>query len=738
MSRRVIIFFYRLLLAIGFPFLLLYLLLRIRCDRRFAQGLRERFGGLPFAATQRGGVWLHAVSVGEVLSAVALLQQLRERLPATPVYVSVTTLAGREMAEQRLRDLADGIFFAPVDYAWVVRRVLRQLDPLAVVILETEIWPNLWNEARRRDAALLVLNGRISDKALPKYRRWRWAFAPVLRLPDRIYAQSLQDAERYQELGAVDVEAAGNLKYDIAVPAPKPELRDWVSARQAQKVFVAASTMPAVTPDDREEDDVVLDAFEEAARAFPGLLMILAPRRPELFAQAAAKLAARGIAFVRRSALGEVALPGVLLLDSMGELAGLFELADAVFVGGSLVHWGGHNVLEPAASARPILVGPHMQNFAAIAAEFTAAGALRVVPEPEQLGQALVETLRDPGGIGANAQRAAERHKGATAHAVDAMVLAMDAHVTREPGRRWLAPLSWLYRAGLALDRWHRSSAEKLARPVVSVGNITVGGTGKTPLVAWIARQRDGAAVLTRGYGRASTEPAVFSPGAPAPLALTGDEAQVYLRAGQAAVGVGADRRRVASLIRDAKYFVLDDGLQHWPLPRDLDIVLVDTTDPFGGSALLPRGRLREPVSAIERAEVLVLTRTERGRRYTELRRRLGAAPVVLARTVPVRWHPEDPPAGPVTLVCGLGNPGAFLQTLRGLGMRVGASLVFPDHHRYVPGDIAGVRGPIVTTEKDWAKIQTLALDVPVYWLEIDVELDRPEVLLGPLRRIVP
>jgi 3-deoxy-D-manno-octulosonic-acid transferase len=714
---------YRLLQAIGFPLLLLYLLRRIRRDRRYANKLSERFGFLPFQATQRGGIWLHAVSVGEVLSLAALLRQLRAKLPGTPLYVSVTTVAGREMAEQRLRGLADGIFHAPLDYAWVTRRVLRQLDPLAVVILETEIWPNLWNETRRRDAALLVLNGRISDAAWPRYRAWRWAFAPVLRLPFAIYAQSERDAERYRELGAASVRTAGNLKYDIAVPPPAPALRDWLAAQRADKVVIAASTMPAVTAEDREEDDVVLDAFTEAAREFPRLLMILAPRRPELFAQAAAKLAEREIRFARRSALENIALPGVLLLDSMGELAGLFELADAVFVGGSLVHWGGHNVLEPAASGRAILVGPHMQNFAAIAAEFRAAGALIDVPAPAALGGCLMQTLREPGETGKRAQAAAQKHKGATTEALEAILTAMDAHVTREPGGGWLAPFTWIYRAGLALDRGRRTSHAPLSAPVVSVGNITTGGTGKTPFVDWITRQVDGCAILTRGYRRQTTRDVILTPGSAAPVAETGDEAQTYLRAGRATVGIGANRRRVAGRMAPPRLFVLDDGFQHWPLPRALDIVLVDATDPFGGGHLLPRGRLREPMAELSRAGLIVLTRAEPQRTYEELRRRLPGG-VITARAVAVRWHPGPPPVGPVTAVCGLANPGAFAQTLRQLGLEVERFIALPDHHAYDGGELRSIATPIVTTGKDWAKMSRFAEGLRVHWLEVALELD--------------
>ena len=750
MERRVIIFIYRLLQAIGGPFLLLYLLARVWRDGRYRHRLSERFGFLPIQATQRGGVWLHAVSVGEVLSAVAVLKQLRQQLPGTPLYVSVTTVAGRALADERLRDLADGIFFAPIDYCFAVRRALRALDPLALVVLETEIWPNLWNETRRRGAGLVVINGRISDKAWPKYLRWRWAFGAVLRLPNRIYAQSAQDAERYRLLGAQAVEPAGNLKYDIEVPAPQAEVAAWIRAQGAAKIFVAASTMPAVTAEDRDEDEIVLAAFRTAAREFPKLLLVLAPRRPERFGRTAELLRREGVQFVRRSALGALALPGVLLLDSMGELAGLFELADAVFVGGSLVHWGGHNVLEPAASGRPILVGPHMQNFAAIFAEFREAQALLVVEKPEELGAAIVTVLREPGLMGENARQAAARHRGATAGAVQAIIAVMDASVTRETGRRWLTPFCWLWHAGVAVDRWRRSPGKAVGAPVISIGNLTLGGTGKTPVVDWLARNLTGSAILTRGYRRESTEDLVLTPGAPATVQQTGDEAQVYLRSGAAVVGIGADRCRVAGQVlsrHPPQRFLLDDGFQHWPIRRGLDVVLVDVTDPFGGGHLLPRGRLREPVGALGRAGLILLTRTEKGRSYSGLTAQIRAvnalAPVRRVRMVPVGWMRGDVaaqlPEGPLAAVCGLANPGAFAATLRDLGIRPARFTAFPDHHAHSRAEVAqagqGMAG-VVTTEKDWAKLAGLALEVPVFWLKIDVQVDEAAGVLESVRKI--
>src|ERR1019366_1096578 len=246
------------------------------------------------------------------------------------------TLAGRETAEQKLTALVDGVFFAPIDYRSVVRRVLRALRPALVVVMETEIWPNLFRESKRAGAALLLVNGRISDRALPRYRRYREFFWHVLRWPDAILTQSEEDARRFAMAGAPAgrVRAAGNLKYDFEPPASgiAPDIAAFLDAVKPAQVWIAASTMapsadssvvPSVVPN-IDEDDAVIEAFQKIAR--PGLLLVLGPRKPERFDVVAAKLQQANMPFVRRSALGArlasvVQLPCVLLLDSIGELA---------------------------------------------------------------------------------------------------------------------------------------------------------------------------------------------------------------------------------------------------------------------------------------------------------------------------------------------------------------------------------------------------------------------------------
>ena len=676
-----------------------------------------------------GAIWLHAVSVGEAITATGLLQRLRQQMPHTPIYVSCTTLAGRAMAEQKLAGLAAGIFYAPVDYRFAVRRVLRALKPSLVIVMETEIWPNLYRDSRRSGAGLLVINGRISDKALPSYRRWAWFFREALAWPNAILAQDATAAARYRKLGAVHVVEAGNLKYDFdpaatRIAAPVTALLERAAPTH---VWIAASTMPPAEPGDPDEDDVVLDAFQ----SIPGRqLLILVPRRPERFESAAAKLAARGIAFIRRSQLtaeSGLTLPGVLLLDTIGELSGLFRIAHAVFMGGTFPHRGGHNILEPAAFGVPIVTGPHMENFTEIAAAFRAAGAVLTIDNPAGLAAA-VQRLFDDRAIGGKGRELSDQQRGATARAIARIRQAYDDALVRPPT---FNPLSHLWLAGMALDRWRkRMNTDRPTQPVISVGNLSMGGSGKTPFVLW----------LTERLAREGLRPAVLLRGYRAAPGQAGEEAELIRRAGQAAVGVGADRRAARlELERTSRpdVYVLDDGFQHWRTCRDLDIVLIDSIDPFRGG-VCPRGLLREPFSALARAHIVLITRTEEGRSYSgllaEIRRHHATVPVFLARTVA-----GPPPVREAGAFCGLGQPESFRRTLRDLGIEPIFFEVFADHHHYQAAELRALaaRAPaLLTTEKDLLNIDpAVAAECRVHAVPMSMVIEDEDRLLELIRK---
>ena len=720
----------------------MYLVWRGLRDRRYFRTLAERLGFLPrpYRQTGQAAIWLHAVSVGEVLAAVGLARELRANMPEAPLFVSASTLAGKAAAEDKLGALADGVFYAPIDYRFAVRRVLRTIRPRVLVVLETEIWPNLYREARRAGCGIVIVNGRISDRAMPRYRKLRWFFRQVLALPDAILAQSELNRRRFLELGAPPrtVQLAGNLKYDFDPrgQVPPAAVCKFIERLKPAEVWIAASTMPPAEAGDPDEDEAVIAAFLEVAESHPGLVLLLAPRKPERFDRAAEALARADVPFVRRSKMEGAGR--VLLLDSIGELASLFGLADVVFMGGTLARRGGHNVLEPALFAKPVIAGPHMENFGEIAEGFTAAGALVRIESAAELAGAVRGLLEDAdrrARAGAAARHAAEGERGATARATAEIervyAASLPCYRAATPVGVALWPLSRLWLAGGAIARWSgRMRQSRLATPVIGVGGLAAGGTGKSPLVLWLAeRLRDRGyrpAILTRGYRRRIAERhTVVAPGQHAAADLTGDEAQAYVRAGTGPVGIGADRAGAGRLIEERfapDVFLLDDGFQHWRLARSLDIVVLDGLDPFGGGAAIPLGRLREPLAALGRADAVVVTRTAPGESIAAIEARVrkynARAPVFRSRVAARGWRDaatgqSAPLPARVAAFCGLGNPGSFWRTLREMGIAPVWRRAFGDHHRYRREELqrmaaearaAGAQA-LLTTEKDAANL---------------------------------
>ena len=398
----------------------------------FVQGLRhgkylsnlgERLG-LSFpalaklAADSKGAIWIHAVSVGEALSAITLARRLKETYPDRPLIISTTTQTGQALARERM-PFADAVIYFPLDWGSCVRRALDAVRPSVVLVLETEIWPNFLREAGRRKIPVLFVSGRISDRSFTRYQSYFGAFGFFLRpfLRDALsnassfLMQSEKDAERVRALGApVDrVRVSGNLKYDLEIPTSTP-LSNWLATelkRSGRSPIIVAGSIVAT------EEPHALIAFGTLQGEYPKALLVLAPRKPECFDEAAEFIDESHRKFIRRSRL---AIPGpalkqfdgnsnaatipddvsVLLLDSIGELASLYGLADGAFVGGSLVSSGGHNILEPAAFGKIPVFGPSMENFAEIASRFVAAGGAIQVESPEDVGVAWIELFRDP------------------------------------------------------------------------------------------------------------------------------------------------------------------------------------------------------------------------------------------------------------------------------------------------------------------------------------------------------
>ncbi len=400
-------------------------LLQMARHGKYRAGLGERLGRVPKRLRTAQGsptVWFHAVSVGEVLAVSGLIAQMRALLPTSRIVVSTTTTAGQKLARERFG--AENVFYFPLDFVFAIQPYLRQLRPELVVLAETEFWPNFLRLARRSGARLAVVNARISDRSFPRYRQIRRLLAPVLAGIDLFLAQSEEDARRLQQIGALPsrMQVSGNLKFDVKPPAAVPllaELRAAFTRSAAGPILVCGSTVEG-------EETALLQAFQQVLARFPAALMVLAPRHPERFPRVAGLLAASGFPFWRRSQWksGDAEIRGgVFLLDSIGELGSLYPLATVAFVGGSLVPRGGHNILEPAQHAVPILVGPHTENFRDIVTRFQQSGALRGVTT-ESLGATMLELLSDDPQrqqLGRRAAGVMADHSGATARTLAAL-----------------------------------------------------------------------------------------------------------------------------------------------------------------------------------------------------------------------------------------------------------------------------------------------------------------------------
>jgi 3-deoxy-D-manno-octulosonic-acid transferase len=767
-----ILLLYRLAQFVSVPFAFCYFALRILANRHYLSNFRERLGFLSrsFQRTAPGAIWLHAVSAGEIATAVPLILELKKHEPRLSVFVSTSTLAGRAAAWKRLVNVSDGVFYAPLDYVSCVRRVLRTIKPSLVLIFETEIWPNLYAETKRIGAGLAIANARISDKSWPHYRAMKRFFAPVLRQADLIFPQSARDRDRYYNLSVPlsRLYLEGNLKYDASVAPPAIQLDTF----GATHVWIAASTVaPGESRHyrhDIDEDDVVLDAFHKLKTAFPKLLLIIAPRQPSRFEAVAGKLQTRRIPFLRRSDTKKnpdwtVRLPGVLLLDTIGELAGIFGLADLVFVGGSIAPRGGHNILEPAAAGVAIVTGPHMENFAAIAHDLKEANALTEVKAAEELATAVGDLLRDKDkarNMGRRAQLVVQHKQGAAERVVQRLWPLYWAASPRNPhglfSRLVLAPAAklWTWGAYLKAKR-DEARQEWLPLPVVSIGSITIGGAGKTPFTNYLGNElkRRGyhPAILTRGYRRRTPARNIVLPaGAEVSPSLTGDEAQIFLHAGVCPVGIGANRAETGRLLMQhqrASVFLLDDGFQHRKLHRDVDLVIIDGLLPFGNGNPVPLGRLREPLTGLARAHALVITRAENDLRFEhlakQLRRYNAQAPIFRVFTNARQWRVcqqrvvlKELPSRRVAAFCALGNPQGFWNTLSQLGLEVVYKWSFPDHHVYQPAQLkrlalqaeAAGAGILVTTEKDRinfpADFAAIVAPLEIAWLEIENVLE--------------
>lgn len=409
----------------GWPVMMVMLILSAKRRKTFFkrlgfQTLPKERNPLPDRAKP---IWIHGLSVGEVLSAEPLVHAMQERFPLAPLLFSVTTFTGHQIARSRFQSSATAIFYFPFDWRFSVKRAAAAADPGSVIIVETDVWPNFLCEMKRRSVPVIFANARLSERSFKGYRRLRFFMKPVFRLFSHICAQTVEDAERFRQLGVSSdrVTITGNIKFDQhgerSDARAVADLRKQLAMDAGHTVFLAGSTHEG-------EETILKNVFLRLKQHFPDLLLIIVPRNPARAASIRREFQSEHVAVCLMNTPSEDRPAGpseVVVVDAIGVLKPLYALADIAFVGGSLVHAGGHNPLEPAAYSKPILFGPDMSDFKEIARMLVEENAGLQVHNADALSDALRLLLADPSNakaMGERAFRVFSTNRGATERTV--------------------------------------------------------------------------------------------------------------------------------------------------------------------------------------------------------------------------------------------------------------------------------------------------------------------------------
>ncbi len=812
------------LLMIGAFFLIMpYFIYRSICEKGFTRRLRQSLGGIHDEEIEKvalkGCIWIHGASVGEIVATSPLVKEIRKSMPEIPILVSAVTVGGYDMARQIIPE-ADAIIYFPLDLPFVSESVVKRIQPRIFMPVETELWPNLLRALRERNIPVMMVNGRISEKSVKTYRYLYGIWDDMLNTVSRFCMQSSIDADYIRHLGAdpSKIYVTGNTKFDQTYAEVTQEDLDTykkeLGIEGAYPVIVAGSTHPS-------EEKALLEAFKVIKNNYPEARLVIAPRKPERTGEIVRLVGHYSYNVGLRSKLlkveGARAHYPVLVIDTIGELGRIYSVGDVVFVGGSLINHGGHNVLEPAAHAKPIIVGPSMQNFKDSYSLLSKVGACKMVSGVPELTRELLDIIANDerrAKMGAASLQVIKENRGAAVRSIEyledllrittvpATIMSKyprnirnlhdegggglrhaDAVIqyvyqmahgpkTSIGGSLFLTVLkafSYLYGFGvcckLGLYSLGILQQKKLDCCVISIGNITVGGTGKTPtaqkVAAMIQSMGYRVVILNRGYrSHWDKELGVVSDGKKIFMTAyeAGDEAYLMAKTLPGIpVIIGKNRAVTGQFAVDkmnAEVIIMDDGYQHWHLYRDLDVVLVDTYNMFGNGSLLPRGTLREPLKHLDRAGLFLLTKTDQSSQFSRinLRKNLAKyndrAPVIESIHHPKNfveiadWYKgihentldlSELEGKKVMVFSAIGNPSSFEQTLTGIGLNILEAIRYPDHHdygmlemQYISERAASKEAvALVTTAKDAVKIPTEFIyfnrDLPLYILNMDI-----------------
>ncbi|MBQ5503407.1 MAG: tetraacyldisaccharide 4'-kinase, partial [Selenomonas sp.] len=724
-------------------------------EKGFVERIRQSLGIFPEHALDKVAkkhcIWVHAASVGEIVATSPLIKEFHKEFPQTPILVSVVTTSGYEMANRIIKD-ADAIIYFPLDLPFLAGRVLRRIHPRVFLPVETELWPNFLKTARQMHIPVMMVNGRISDRSVKQYKYLNSLLTDMIGTVTKFAMQSDIDADYIMRLGAPPelVTVTGNTKFDQTYTDVSPEEKTAIihemGLENAEGILLAGSTH-------RGEEDFVLKAFKALREKHDKAKLVIAPREL-LRTQEVIHLCKRaGFTVTTRTKQQEKGPQDadIVILDTIGELGKVYSVGDVVYVGGSLITHGGHNILEPAAHGKAIIVGHYMFNFKDTHALFKKREACITVNNAQELANEVVnlfddeayrqrleketlaivgenkgasrksaiilrETLEEYESRPENRQRARSTQKinNFQTYFIDLVHLKEVDGIAENMLTVILYVFSKIYALLVDLKLWgYRQgifSRKKLDCFVISLGNVTVGGTGKTPTAQRLASDiRDmgyKVVILNRGYrAKWHGKVGIVSDGQRLHMtaADAGDEAFMLAKhLPKVPVLIGADRSVTGQYAIEnfgAEVAILDDGFQHWQLERDMDILLVDAVNVFGNGYMLPRGTLREPISHISRADVCLLTKVDQAaegsREYIRdtVHRYNDGAQIVESiheprRFIPLAdWYVDIAGEGvdvnqmrgrKIMAVSAIGNPASFEQTLSDLGVIIIESLRYP------------------------------------------------------------
>lgn len=779
-------------------------------EEGFVERVRQSiFGQVPQSDVERVAhkncIWLHAASVGEIVAASPLVKEFHKEFPRRPILVSVVTSSGYNMAKRILKD-ADSVIYFPMDLPFLGESVIKRIRPGVFLPVETELWPNFLKAIRKYKIPVMMVNGRISDKSVKRYHYLRGLLKDMLGTIDKFCMQSPIDAQHIIQLGADPslVMVTGNTKFDQTYTSVSEEERkqlcEELHLTGAYPILMAGSTH-------RGEEEILLESFLKIKKEYPKAKMILAPRDIMRAGDLSRMVQKKGMKSILRTEADKAGTGDVILLDTIGELGRLYSVGDIVFVGGSLIEQGGHNILEPAAHGKVILIGPYMFNFKDSYALFSGRGACLTVQNETELTETILHLLThedekrameeqtlqiiaENGGAALKSKeelkelldRTGERRvsihkerfldqKERVMQYLYTLVYSGEEGLFRSIVLVILRFCSIIYGAmvelNLALFRTGIIPQKKLNATVISLGNITVGGTGKTPTAERMARmiRDDGhrVAILNRGY-RAKWKGSV---------GVVSDGSKIYMSASEAgdeayllaknlpgvAVIIGSDRSKTGTYAIEklgVDVLILDDGYQHWKLYRDLDIVLIDAAaNSFGGNYILPRGTLRETLPHLDRADVCLLTKVDQAeegnceRVCETIRKYNQRAPIIQSihdsvcflevadwyKSIPDSEVPLETIKGQrVMAFSAIGNPKSFEQSIAGRGAHIVDAIRFQDHHEYTMAEMQDILESalqknvcaLITTEKDAVKIPAEFIHskrgLPVYILKMELK----------------